>query len=131
MSAATRFFVAAEIDPQAGQESAPSTHCHAAGGADSIASMTDSVLHYVHDEDTVAAVESCVVDGSSSDGSAHIAIDRADVDIRVASADLSADRLVSDRIVGSAPGKHDAELRGRTVSGGPPQPVFRGRLGEP
>jgi hypothetical protein len=43
--------------------------------------------------------------------SAHIAIDRADVDLRVASADLSADGLVSDRIVGSAPGKHDAELR--------------------
>ncbi len=73
--------------------------------------MTDPVLHYVHDEDTVAAVESCVVDGSSSDGSAHIAINRADVDLRVASADLSADSLVSDRIVGSAPGKHDAELR--------------------
>src|SRR5215472_5619900 len=73
--------------------------------------MTDSVLHHVHDEETAAAVESFVVDGSSSDGSAHIAIDRADVDLRVASADLSADRLISDRIVGSAPGKHDAELR--------------------
>ena len=73
--------------------------------------MTDPVLHYVHDEDTAAAIESCVVDGSSSDGSAHIAIDRADVDLRVASADLSVDGLVSDVIVGSAPGKYDAELR--------------------
>jgi hypothetical protein len=83
----------------------------AAYSADGIALMTDPVLHYVHDEDTAAAVESRVVDGSSSDGSAHIAIDRADVDLRVASADLSADGLVSDRIVGSARGKHDAELR--------------------
>jgi len=73
--------------------------------------MTDPMLHYVYAEDTAAAVESCVVDGRGSDGSAHIAIDRTDVDLRVASADLSADGLVSDRIVGSAPGKHNAELR--------------------
>lgn len=76
-----------------------------------MASMADPALHSVHDEDTAGAVESFVVDGQGSDGSAHIAIDRADVDLRVASADLSADSLVSDRIVGRAPGKHDAELR--------------------
>jgi hypothetical protein len=73
--------------------------------------MTEPVPHYVYAEDTATAVESCVVDGRGNDGSAHIAIDRADVDLRVASADLSADGLVSDHIVGSAPGRDIAELR--------------------
>jgi hypothetical protein len=86
-------------------------HSRAAGSADIVASMTESLPHYVYAEDTATAVESCVVDGRGDDGSAHIAIDRADVGLRVASADLSVDGLVSDRIVGSAPGKHIAELR--------------------
>lgn len=71
----------------------------------------EPVLHYVFADDVATAVESCVVDGSGSDGSARIAVDRADVDHRIASADLSGDGLVSDRIVGRAPGKHQAEVR--------------------
>jgi hypothetical protein len=72
---------------------------------------TDPVLHHVHSEDAAAAAESLVVDGYGDDGSAHIAVDRAGVDRRVASADVSADGVINDRIIGTAPNRDHAELR--------------------
>jgi hypothetical protein len=71
----------------------------------------DAMPHQIVDTDGAAAVESLVVDGSGSDGSARISVDRAAVDRRIASADLSADGLITDRIVGGAPKGEQAELR--------------------
>jgi hypothetical protein len=71
----------------------------------------DISQHHVSDAGAGAAVESFVVEGSGSDGSARISVDRADVDRRVASADLSADGMVTDRIVGKAPTRDHGELR--------------------
>jgi hypothetical protein len=67
--------------------------------------------HHVFDSDAVAAAESAAVDGSGSDGSARISVDRAGVDSRVASTEISGDGLVTDHIEGRAPKKEHAELR--------------------
>ena len=72
---------------------------------------TDPMLRHVYGQDAATAVESLVVDGYGDDGSARIAIDRAGVDRRVARADVSVDGLVTDRIVGAAPNRDNAESR--------------------
>jgi hypothetical protein len=55
--------------------------------------------------------ESFFVDGQGENGSAHIGVDRAGVDRRVASADVSAAGRVTDRIEGRAPTRDHSELR--------------------
>jgi len=71
----------------------------------------DPIVHHVFAQDSVTAVESAFVDGSGSDGSARIAVDRAGVDPRSASADFEADGSVHDLILGGAPSRDHAELR--------------------
>lgn len=61
---------------------------------------TDPKLHHVSLQDAATAVESLVVDGSGSDGSARISVDRADVDRRVA---MAAHKLLSESGVTAGP----------------------------
>ena len=61
---------------------------------------TDPKLHHVSLQDAATAVESLVVDGSGSDGSARISVDRADVDRRVA---MAAHKLLNESGVTAGP----------------------------
>lgn len=70
-------------------------------GLNSIVSMpTDPKLHHVSLQDAATAVESLVVDGSGSDGSARISVDRVDVDRRVA---MAAHKLLNESGVTAGP----------------------------
>jgi hypothetical protein len=62
----------------------------------------DATPHHVSDSDMAGITEPFFLGGQGEDGSAHIGVDRAGVDRRVASADVSADGRVTDRIEGGA-----------------------------